>query len=106
MATPADVATYLDGVATEATDRPRALAAAILSEAIRRGPEAEPPAIQFVESRLREISAGQGDLAAEIVYETGSILVELRDRFPGVTLGLGAGDEWAVPPADDGGRTM
>ncbi|CAA9288780.1 MAG: hypothetical protein AVDCRST_MAG77-4540 [uncultured Chloroflexi bacterium] len=81
--TPVDaVAAYLDGVAAEATDRPRARAAGYLAEALRRSPDAEPPTMLFLEQRVAAHLEGDPDTAAEIVYEVGSIMVELRDRFP------------------------
>jgi hypothetical protein len=76
------VAAYLDGVAAEATDRPRALAAAHLAEALRRPPDAEPPAVLFLEQRVTALAESDPDSAAEVVYEVGSIMIELRDRFP------------------------
>jgi hypothetical protein len=84
----APIASYLDGVAAEASDRPRALAAAILARALRRPLGAEPAAIPYVEADVRRESAGDEELAAEMVYEIGSILVELRERFPDAPAGL------------------
>lgn len=79
---------YLEGVAAEATDRPRALAAAILARALRRPPAAEQAPIPYVETEVLKESAGDDEIAAEMVYEIGSILVELRERFPDVPIGL------------------
>jgi hypothetical protein len=76
------VAAYLDQVAAEATDRPRAMAAAYLAEALRRPPDADPPAVLFLEQRVTVLADEDPDTAAEVVYEVGSIMVELRDRFP------------------------
>ncbi len=84
----AQVAAYLDLVAGDAADRPRALAAAILARALRRPPEAAPAPLPFVEDEVRRVAADEiaagasADVMAEIVYEISSILVELRDRFP------------------------
>jgi hypothetical protein len=97
------VATYLDRVAREATDRPRALAASILAEALRRPLDADLTALRYVEERVRAYTPGGAmsgpndgdDTAAEIVYEIGSILVELQERFPDARLALGgASDEY------------
>lgn len=76
------IASYLDGVAAEAHDRPRALAAAILARALRRSSTADPAPIPYAEAEVGRESAGDDELAAEIIYEIGSILVELRERFP------------------------
>ena len=89
MIPPTAVANYLDGVAAEATDRPRALAAAILARALRRTPDPDTTPLQFVESEVLRESAGDDELTAEMIYEIGSILVELRDRFPEVPLAFG-----------------
>ena len=83
---PAAVATYLDGVAAEAADRPRAIAAAILARALRLPAGAQPTALAFAEAEVLRESSGDAELTAEIVYEIGSILVELRDRFPNAPL--------------------
>jgi hypothetical protein len=77
-------------VARDAADRPRALAAAILARALRRPPGAAPAPLPFVEDEVRRVAAAEAagnhnteaEVTAEIVYEIGSILVELRDRFP------------------------
>ena len=82
------ITSYLDGVAAEANDRPRALAAAILARALRRPPAAAPAAIPYVEAEVLRESAGDDETAAEVVYEIGSILVELRERFPDAPAGL------------------
>ncbi len=75
---------YLRRVAQEAADRPRALAAGILADTLARPRDADPPAMRYVEGRVREFAGADGgdDTAAEIVYEIGSILVELQERFP------------------------
>ena len=86
MTIPLDVAYYLERVAEEATDRPRALAAAILAHALRRTPTSESNNLEYVEAEVLRESAGDAELTAEIVYEIGSILVELRDRFPNAPL--------------------
>ena len=86
------VARYLEQVAQEATDRPRALAAGILAQALGRAARAAPSPVEFVENEVRRYAAegGEGDdTAAEIAYEIGSLLVELRERFPDVPLALG-----------------
>ena len=80
------IAAYLDGVAEEATDRPRALAAAVLARALRRAPGEEPAALSYVEGEVVREAAGDDEVAAEMVYEIGSILVELRERFPDAEL--------------------
>lgn len=89
-------------MAREATDRPRALAADILADALRRLPGADPPALQYVEERVRAYTPGGAmsgpnddgdDTAAEIVYEIGSILVELQERFPDAPLTLGGASD-------------
>ena len=82
------VADYLEGVAADASDRPRALAAAILARALRRPPDAEPGALSYVEGEVLREAAGDDEVAAEVVYEIGSILVELRERFPHTPLAL------------------
>ena len=81
--TDAAVAVYLDGVAADAADRPRALAAAILARAVRLDPAAG-DRVAYVEAEVRRVAGAEAaaDAAAEVVYEIGSILVELRDRFP------------------------
>jgi hypothetical protein len=80
----AAVAGYLERVAAEATDRPRALAAGILAEALRRSLAGEQAPFAGVEAAILGAAAGEAaeDTAAEIVYEIGSIMVELRQRFP------------------------
>ena len=80
----APVVRYLRRVAREANDRPRALAADILADTLARPRAAEPPPMTYVESRIRALAAeaGEDDTAAEVVYEVGSILVELQERFP------------------------
>ena len=88
VTTPSIVAEYLEGVASEATDPPRALAAAILARALRRPPSSEPAALSYVESEVLREAAGDDEIAAEVVYEIGSILVELRERFPDTPLAL------------------
>ena len=76
---------YLRRVVREATDRPRALAAGILADTLARPRDADPPAMEYVTRRVREFASAQDAdaVAAEIVYEIGSILVELQERFPG-----------------------
>lgn len=82
MSGAATIAAYLDSVADEATDRPRALAAALLARALRRQACAVLAPIPFVEAEVLRESDGDAEIAAEMVYEIGSILVELRERFP------------------------
>ena len=82
----AAVADYLEGVAADAADaadRPRALAPAILARAVRLGPAAG-DRVAYVEAEVGRVGGAETapDAAAEVVYEMGSILVELRDRFP------------------------
>lgn len=79
----AAVADYLEGVAADAADRPRALAAAILARAVRLDPAAG-DRVAYVEAEVGRVAGAETapDAAAEVVYEMGSILVELRDRFP------------------------
>ena len=83
-----EIAEYLEGVAADAVDRPRALAAGILARALRRGPGVEPAAEAYVEAEVVRAAEGDDEVAAEVVYEVGSILVELRERFPDVPLAL------------------
>jgi hypothetical protein len=87
----AAVAAYLDGVAADAADRPRSLAAGILARAVRRAPGSDAGGhLASVEADVRRIAADEAapDAAAEVLYEIGSILVELRDRFPDATTPL------------------
>jgi hypothetical protein len=85
----AAVAVYLEGVAADAADRPRSLAAGMLARAVRRDSGAGGH-VAYVESEVRRVAGEEAapDAAAEVVYEIGSILVELRDRFPDATTPL------------------
>jgi hypothetical protein len=82
------IASYLEGVEREATDRPRAIAAGLLARALRRPPEAEPPAILYVEQEVSHLGTSDAETAAEVVYEIASILAELQERFGDAPLGL------------------
>ena len=88
MTTPLTIALYLEGVEHEATDRPRAIAAGLLARALRRPPDAEPPAILFVEQEVSHLGTGDAETAAEVVYEIASIMAELQERFGEAPLGL------------------